>query len=54
MAGEFQTAAEFYATAQGAVALRLVRERLTQLWPDVSGLTVLGLGHAGTLSASLA
>ena len=46
MAGEFQTAAEFYATAQGAVALRLVRERLTQLWPDVSGLTVLGLGHA--------
>ncbi len=46
MAAEFQTAAEFYGTAHGAVALRLVRERLTQLWPDVSGLTVLGLGHA--------
>jgi hypothetical protein len=46
MAAEFQTAAEFYATAHGAVALRLVRERLIQLWPDVSGLTVLGLGQA--------
>ena len=47
MVADIQTAAEFYATAQGAVALRLVRERLTGLWPDVSGMTVLGLGHAG-------
>ena len=47
MAADLQTATEFYATAQGAVALRLVRERLTGFWPDVSGMTVLGLGHAG-------
>ena len=47
MAVELQTATEFYATAQGAVALRLVRDRLTRLWPDLSGQVVLGLGHAG-------
>lgn len=47
MAAETKTAAEFYATGHGAVALRLVRERLTRCWPDVSGLTILGLGHAG-------
>ena len=41
------TPAGFYATAQGAVALRLVREHLTVLWPDLTGQSVLGLGHAG-------
>ena len=39
-------AAEFYATAQGALAARLVRERLALLWPDMAGQTVLGLGYA--------
>jgi SAM-dependent methyltransferase len=42
-----QTAAAFYATAQGAVALQLVRERLVELWPDLAGQTLLGLGYAG-------
>ena len=46
MAAALPTAAEFYATPQGAVTLRLVRERLLQIWPDVSGQAVLGLGHA--------
>ena len=41
------SAAAFYATAQGAVALRLVRERLADMWPDLAGQAVLGLGHAG-------
>ncbi len=41
------TAASFYATAQGAVTLRLVRERLAELWPDLAGQSILGLGHAG-------
>ena len=40
-------ASEFYATAQGAVALRTVRERLTEIWPDLPQQVVLGLGHAG-------
>ena len=42
-----QAAAGFYATAQGAVALQLVRERLAELWPDLAGQTILGVGHAG-------
>ncbi len=42
-----QAAAAFYATAQGAVTLRLVRQRLAELWPDLTGQAVLGLGHAG-------
>jgi SAM-dependent methyltransferase len=47
MTPDNHTVAEFYASAQGAVALRLVRERLTQLWPDLAGQAVLGLGYAG-------
>ena len=44
--GSHATAA-FYATAQGAVAMRLVGDRLAQLWPNLRGQSVLGLGHAG-------
>ena len=47
MGCETQAAAEFYATAQGAVALRLVRDRLCQIWPDLTGQFVLGLGYTG-------
>ncbi len=39
-------AAEFYQTAQGAMAARLLRERLAELWPDATGLSMLGLGYA--------
>jgi len=37
---------EFYRSHLGKVALRLIRRRIRDLWPDVRGLTVLGLGHA--------
>lgn len=37
--------AQFYATARGAVAARLLRERLAEFWPDLSGQNVLGLGY---------
>lgn len=37
---------EFYATPAGLVAARLLRDRLHALWPDLSGQSVLGLGHA--------
>ena len=46
MTADAQMAAEFYATARGAVACRLIRERLAIAWPEMSGLTVLGLGYA--------
>ena len=43
---DVHAAADFYATAQGIVAGRLIRERMTTLWPDMAGLAVLGLGYA--------
>jgi SAM-dependent methyltransferase len=46
MAADTQAAEEFYATPQGAVAGRVVRERLHRLWPDLKGEAVLGVGYA--------
>lgn len=40
-------AAHFYGTALGAVAARLLRARLALMWPEVTGMAVLGLGFAG-------
>ncbi len=37
--------AQFYATARGAVAARLLRERLAEFWPNLAGQSVLGLGY---------
>ena len=46
MAGDAHSAASFYGTTCGSVACRLLREQLTGLWPDLGGLSVLGLGYA--------
>lgn len=46
MAADAHAAAEFYATARGAVAARLLRERLALAWPDLDGCAVLGVGFA--------
>jgi len=46
MAAGGQTAAEFYATARGVIASRLVRDRLVRAWPHARGMGVLGLGFA--------
>lgn len=46
MATDVQAAADFYATARGAVAAILVRDRLTEMWPSLAGQSVLGLGYA--------
>ena len=37
---------DFYDSALGQVARRMIRRRLRQLWPDARGRTVLGLGYA--------
>lgn len=37
---------QFYASRLGQVARRIIRRRIRSLWPDVSGLRVLGLGYA--------
>jgi SAM-dependent methyltransferase len=46
MAADVHTAADFYGTARGAVAARLLRERLRVMWPSMRGRSVLGLGYA--------
>ncbi len=45
MTGDAHSTAGFYATAQGIMAGRLVRERLDRLWPGMRGMAVLGLGY---------
>ena len=37
---------DFYATSLGRAARRVIQRRIRALWPDVSGLNVLGLGYA--------
>ena len=45
MAADAYAAAEFYATTRGAVAARLLRERLALIWPNLAGQSVLGIGY---------
>ena len=47
MATDADAAAEFYRTECGAVAAQMLQERLSALWPDLRGQSVLGLGFAG-------
>ncbi len=49
---DIHATAAFYATAQGAMALRLVGERLRVVWPQLRGQAVLGLGYAGPYLAA--
>ena len=37
---------EFYRTTAGQMTVRLLRARLREVWPDVRGEAVLGLGYA--------
>ncbi|MBM3571429.1 MAG: methyltransferase type 11, partial [Alphaproteobacteria bacterium] len=37
---------DFYASSLGQLARRMIRRRMRELWPDVTGLTLLGLGYA--------
>ena len=36
---------EFYDTIQGRVVQRIIRQHIRQLWPDVKGQRVIGLGY---------
>jgi hypothetical protein len=46
MAEEIHGLAEFYAAPAGGLTARLLRRRLATLWPRLTGLSVLGIGHA--------
>jgi SAM-dependent methyltransferase len=37
---------EFYQTSLGQVALRQLKRRIREFWPDLTGQSVLGLGYA--------
>jgi len=37
---------DFYQSGRGRVAQRMIRRRMRDFWPDVNGLSVLGLGFA--------
>lgn len=37
---------EFYASPLGQVARRMIRRKLRQIWPNVRGQSVLGMGYA--------
>jgi SAM-dependent methyltransferase len=45
MGGEVHGFASFYASPAGAVAARLLAQRLRALWPSLRGQAVLGIGH---------
>jgi len=46
MPPEAQMEADFYLSARGGVTARLLRARLSRLWPDCAGQSVLGIGYA--------
>jgi SAM-dependent methyltransferase len=46
MPADSHAAAQFYTSPRGAVAARLLRERIAALWPNLQGQSVLGIGHA--------
>ncbi|WP_419799086.1 MAG: class I SAM-dependent methyltransferase [Terasakiella sp.] len=36
---------DFYSSALGGVARRMIRRRIREMWPDCKGSTILGLGY---------
>ena len=46
MTADAHFAAEFYGSARGAVAARILRERLLAMWPNAAGQSVLGIGYS--------
>jgi len=38
--------ATFYSTGLGQVARRLIRRKIRKIWPDLRGLSIMGMGYA--------
>ncbi len=45
MSVDSQILAQFYASPQGAVVARLLRQRMWKIWPDLRGQSLLGIGY---------
>lgn len=46
MTADAHFAADFYGSACGGVTARVLRERLSAMWPDLCGLSLLGIGYS--------
>jgi SAM-dependent methyltransferase len=46
MTADAHLAADFYGSARGAVTARVLRARLSAMWPDLRGLSALGIGYS--------
>ncbi len=44
---------DFYSSGRGVVARRMIRAAIRDLWPDVAGTSVLGIGYASPFLAPL-
>ena len=47
MAADTQDIEAFYASPLGGLTAALLRQELAGLWPNMAGISVLGIGHAG-------
>lgn len=47
MAADIQDITQFYATPLGGLTAALLRQELAGFWPNMVGLSVLGIGYAG-------
>lgn len=47
MAFDAQDIANFYETPLGGLTAAMLRQELSALWPDMTGLSTLGIGYAG-------
>jgi len=53
MASDVVDLRDFYRTALGQVARRMIRRALLRLWPDLTGMRLLGLGYATPFLSAL-
>ena len=53
MAADVVDLRDFYHTALGAVARRMIRQAVRRMWPDRHGLSVLGIGYPAPFLTAL-
>src|SRR5438132_1269618 len=54
MASDVVDLRDFYRTALGQVARRVIRRAVQRVWPDLRGMRLLGLGYATPFLSALA
>src|SRR3954447_11373311 len=54
MASDVVDLRDFYRTALGQVARRVIRRAVQRVWPDLRGIRLLGIGYATPFLSALA